>query len=211
MMTNKNKVDLLLEYAKQLFPNAKCELNYSKDYELVIAVMLSSQTTDSSVNKITPLLFNKYQTLVDFKTANYFDIEKIIHPLGLSLTKAKNIVQLSKILVDEYNSKVPFDKIELMKLPGIGNKSAGVIRAEVFNIADLAVDTHILRICKRLKIVESNAKSIDAERALKKCINESEWIKSHHYLIFFGRYHCLAKNPKCQNCKLFDICKTFNV
>ena len=201
-----NKVGTLINYLDELLPNVGCELNYSKDYELVIAVMLSAQTTDAAVNGVTAILFSKYPTLEMLNKASLEEIEAIIKPLGLYKNKAKNIVGICDKLINEFGGKVPSDKTELQKLPGVGNKSAGVIRAEVFKIPDLPVDTHILRITKRLKLASLDDGPFETEIKLKKLIPESRWIKTHHQLIHFGRYHCLARNPKCDNCPLKQWC-----
>ena len=189
-----------------MFPSARCELFYSKDYELVIAVMLSAQTTDKSVNAVTPILFNKYPSLEDLNNAPLEDIEEILKPIGLYKNKAKNLKGIVKDLLERFNGKVPSKKDELMTLPGVGNKTAGVIRAEIFQIPDLPVDTHILRISKRLNLAKKEDEPIDVERKLKKLIPEERWIKSHHQLIHFGRYFCTARNPQCENCKISDMC-----
>ena len=202
----KTNVKPLLDYLDEILPTAKCELLYSKDYELVIAVMLSAQTTDKSVNAVTPILFKKYPTLAALYDAPLEDIEEIIKPIGLYKNKAKNLKGIVKDLVDRFNGVVPSDKDELMTLPGVGNKTAGVIRAEIFQIPDLPVDTHILRISKRLNLAKKDDEPIDVERKLKKIIPEERWIKSHHQLIHFGRYYCLARSPKCENCKISDMC-----
>ena len=197
----------LLVYLDELFPNAYCELNYTKDYELVIAVMLSAQTTDAKVNKVTEVLFNKYKDLNSFANADFNEIEEIVRPLGLSKAKAKNIIGIANSLINEFDSKVPSDKDALQTLPGIGNKSAGVIRAEVFKIPDLPVDTHILRVSKRLNLSDTKDTPLEVENKLKKLIPEDRWIKSHHQQIHFGRYFCLARSPHCKDCKLREFCK----
>ena len=204
---NKNEMKVISSYIDSLFPDAKCELFYSKDYELVIAVMLSAQTTDKAVNNVTKSLFKDYPTLSDINNAPIEEIEEHIKQLGLFKNKARNIKGIAKTLIDEFDGVVPSDKDELQKLPGIGNKSAGVIRCEVFKIPDLPVDTHIIRISNRLGIAKKTDEPIDIERKLKKIIPEESWIKSHHQLIHFGRYFCTARNPKCSECKLRNICK----
>lgn len=210
MKINKSNANIFFEYLDELFFDAHCELNYSKDYELVIAVMLSAQTTDAKVNKVTQVLFNKYPTLEAFKNADFNDVEFIIRPLGLSKNKAKNVIGIASTLLEKYGGVVPNDKDELQKLPGVGNKSAGVIRAEVFKIPDLPVDTHISRVSKRLGIANEKDMPIDIEMKLKKIAPESKWIKLHHQIIFFGRYHCTAKNPHCENCKMCQFCRVFD-
>ena len=206
MMTMKTNIAPLLSYLDELFPNAKCELFYTKDYELVIAVMLSAQTTDKSVNAVTSVLFNKYQSLDALNEAPLEDIENIIKQIGLYKNKAKNLKGIVKDLIERFNYQVPSDKDLLMTLPGVGNKTAGVIRAEIFKIPDLPVDTHILRIAKRLKLAKKDDEPIEVEHKLKKFIPEERWIKSHHQLIHFGRYFCTARSPMCEKCKISDMC-----
>ena len=206
MKMMKTNIKPLLDYLDEILPTAKCELLYSKDYELVIAVMLSAQTTDKSVNAVTPILFKKYPTLNALYDAPLEDIEEIIKPIGLYKNKAKNLKGIVKDLKERFNGVVPSDKEQLMTLPGVGNKTAGVIRAEIFQIPDLPVDTHILRISKRLNLAKKDDEPIDVERKLKKIIPEERWIKSHHQLIHFGRYYCIARSPKCENCKISDMC-----
>ena len=202
----KTNIKPLLDYLDEILPTAKCELLYIKDYELVIAVMLSAQATDKSVNAVTPILFKKYPTLDALYNAPLEDIEEIIKPIGLYKNKAKNLKGIVKDLKERFNGVVPSNKDELMTLPGVGNKTAGVIRAEIFQIPDLPVDTHILRISKRLNLAKKDDEPIDVERKLKKIIPEERWIKSHHQLIHFGRYYCMARSPKCENCKISDMC-----
>lgn len=206
-MTKKEKIDFVLTYIDSLFPNAKCELFYNQDYELAIAVMLSAQTTDKAVNGVTKNLFLHYPTLKDIDEASIDDIGNEIKSLGLYKNKANNIKGIAHKLINEFDGKLPSDKLLLQTLPGIGNKSAGVIRCEVFKIPDLPVDTHIIRITNRLGFANKKDEPIDIEHKLKKLIPEEKWIKTHHQLIHFGRYFCTARNPKCEMCKLKDICK----
>ena len=206
MTMMKTNIVHLLDYLDELFPHASCELFYTKHYELVIAVMLSAQTTDKSVNAVTTVLFNKYKSLDGLNAASLEDIEEILKPIGLYKNKAKNLKGIVKDLIEKFNYVVPSDKDLLQTLPGVGNKTAGVIRAEIFKIPDLPVDTHILRISKRLNLAKKDDEPIDVERKLKKIIPEERWIKSHHQLIHFGRYFCTARSPKCAECKLKDSC-----
>ena len=203
----KEQYSFIADYIDSLFPDAKCELFYQKDYELVIAVMLSAQTTDKAVNQVTESLFKDYSTLKDLDNASLEDIENHIKRLGMYKNKAANIKGIAHVLLADFDGVVPSNKDLLQTLPGIGNKSAGVIRAEVFKIPDLPVDTHIIRITNRLGIAKKSDAPIDIERKLKKIIPEDSWIKSHHQLIHFGRYFCTARSPKCKECKLKDICK----
>ena len=206
MTMMKTNIVHLLDYLDELFPHASCELFYTKDYELVIAVMLSAQTTDKSVNAVTTVLFNKYKSLDELNDASLEDIEEILKPIGLYKNKAKNLKGIVKDLIEKFNYVVPSDKDLLQTLPGVGNKTAGVIRAEIFKIPDLPVDTHILRISKRLNLAKKDDEPIDVERKLKKIIPEERWIKSHHQLSHFGRYFCMARSPKCAECKIKDSC-----
>lgn len=200
-------MEIISNYVDSLFPDAKCELFYNHDYELVIAVMLSAQTTDKAVNVVTQKLFSDFKTLKELDNASLEEIEERIKSLGLYKNKAKNIKGITNKLLTEFSGKVPSDKDLLQTLPGIGNKSAGVVRIEVFKIPDLPVDTHIIRISNRLGIASKNDEPIDIEKKLKKLIPESHWIKTHHQLIHFGRYFCLAKSPKCSECQLKKYCK----
>ena len=203
----KEKYQVIEQYIDSLFPDAKCELFYSKDYELVIAVMLSAQTTDKAVNQVTESLFKDYPSLESLDKASLEDVENHIKRLGMYKNKAANIKGIAHTLLKDFDGVVPSDKELLQTLPGIGNKSAGVIRAEVFKIPDLPVDTHIIRITNRLGIANTKDQPIDIEHKLKKIIPEESWIKSHHQLIHFGRYFCTARSPKCEECKLRNICK----
>ena len=206
-MINKEKMQIISNYVDSLFPNAKCELFYNKDYELAIAVMLSAQTTDKAVNAVTYTLFKDFPTLEALENAPIEEIENRIKRLGLYKNKAANIKGIVHKIITDFNGELPSDKNLLQTLPGIGNKSAGVIRIEIFKIPDLPVDTHIIRISNRLGIADSKDEPIDIERKLKKLIPESCWIKTHHQLIHFGRYFCLARSPKCEQCQLRNICK----
>ena len=203
----KTNISPILSYLDELFPHASCELFYTKDYELVIAVMLSAQTTDKSVNNVTRVLFNKYQSLDELNSAPIEDIEEIIKQIGLYKNKAKNLKGIVKDLIERFNYQVPSDKDLLQTLPGVGNKTAGVIRAEIFKIPDLPVDTHVSRIAKRLDLAKKDDEPIAVERKLKRLIPEDKWIKSHHQFIHFGRYFCTARNPRCAECKIKDYCR----
>lgn len=205
-----DKVKLISNFLDETYPNVGCELKYDKDYELVIAVMLSAQTTDNAVNAVTPALFSKYDSLEKLANAKLEDIEEIIHPIGLYKNKAKNVLATSKKLVEQFNAILPSDKDILQTLPGVGNKTAGVIRCEIFKIPDLPVDTHILRISKRLKLANKEDDPYKVEMKLKKSFDKPNWIKIHHQLIHFGRDICKAQKPNCQKCKLTGICKDFH-
>ena len=205
------KINLILNYLEEILPNAKCELNYNNDYELLIAVMLSAQTTDKKVNAITPILFGKYKSLEELSLADVKDIEKIIHSIGLYKNKAKNVVLIAKDLLNKFDGKVPFEYEDLTSLSGVGRKTSNVIRAELFNIPAIAVDTHVERISKRLLLAEIDDSPYQVEMKLEKTFPKRLHIKIHHQFIHFGRYYCLARNPKCETCKLKDICSHFKL
>lgn len=202
-----DRINTISLYLDELYPNVGCELIYKKDYELAIAVMLSAQATDISVNKVTKVLFEKYNTLEALDSAPLFDIENIIRSIGLYKNKAKNLKSIVHELLTRFNGKLPSDKKELTSLPGIGNKTAGVIRAEIFKIPELPVDTHVSRVSKRLSLAKDADNPDQIEVKLKKLFPVERHIKTHHQLIHFGRYFCLAKNPHCGECRLKEICK----
>ncbi|GAB6660279.1 endonuclease III [Streptococcus uberis] len=189
-----------------MFPEAKGELEWEKPYQLLIAVILSAQTTDKAVNKVTPFLWAKYPNLEDLASANLTDVELILKSIGLYKTKARNIIKTAQILVDNYNGQVPKTHKELETLPGVGRKTANVVLGEVYAIPGIAVDTHVSRVAKRLNISSQDADVKEIEADLMQKIPKKDWVISHHRLIFFGRYHCLAKNPKCEVCPLQSYC-----
>ena len=203
---NKQKINHLLDFLNELFPHAHCELNYQKPYELAIAVMLSAQSTDVSVNKVTAPLFQRFDSLEKLANADIKEVENIIKTIGLYKNKARNVVGIARKLINDFDGQLPSDKEALMTLPGIANKSAGVIRAEIFNIPELPVDTHILRITERLKLRNKSDDATKTEQKLKKIIDEGLYIKTHHQLIHFGRYFCTARKPCCVKCKMQNSC-----
>lgn len=207
-MIKENK-ELLLNYLDEILPNASCELNYSKDYELLLAVMFSAQTTDKKVNEATAKLFKKYDNLLDLNNISLEELEDSIRFIGLYKNKAKNAKKIIETLINEHNGVVPSDMDQLLELPGVGIKTANVVRAELFAIPAIAVDTHVERVSKRLGLINNKATPVDVEKKLEKMFEKDIHIKLHHQLIHFGRYHCLARNPQCANCKLVTFCKYF--
>jgi endonuclease III len=197
----------ILSYLDQQYPNVGCELWYRKDYELLIAVVLSAQTTDQAVNQVTPVLFKRFPSLAALAKANIKQIEEVIQTIGLFRTKAKHIHQLARILIEDYQGRVPSDKRALTSLPGVGNKTANVVRAEIFKIPEIAVDTHVHRLARRLGFTRKQDDVEVTETKLRKAIPESRYIQLHHQLIHFGRYACKAKKPMCQTCGLIAYCK----
>lgn len=195
------------KYLDELFPNPKCELEFNKDYELLIAVVLSAQTTDKRVNSVTRILFSKYPSLDALSEASIEDIGNIIKPIGTYHKKAVFVKEIASILLKDYEGKVPNDRNYLEKMPGVGRKTTNVVLSVLFNEPAIAVDTHVSRVSKRLGLANKNDDVLKIEKKLMKKIDKSNWSRRHHQLVLFGRYYCKAMSPKCEVCKLKDICK----
>lgn len=204
-----NNVEVISKYLDEVFPNPKPELIFHTDYELLIAVMLSAQTTDKRVNMVTKVLFSKYNGLEGLMEANINDLEDIIHPLGSFRKKAQYTKDIASILVNNYNGVVPRDKDILVTLPGIGRKTANVFLSEFYNEPEIAVDTHVERVSKRLKLAYLGDDVLKVELKLQRKFPKSEWSKRHLQLVLFGRYKCKAIKPDCSDCKLKDICRDY--
>ena len=202
---NKNKD--ILNYLNEIIPNPVCELNYNKDYELLIAVMLSAQTKDARVNKVTKVLFNKYDSLKKLKEANIKDIENIIKELGSYHKKSEAVINIAKILDEKYNGKVVNNRKVLENLPMVGRKTTNVVLSELFNEPTIAVDTHVERVSKRLGLVKKDDDVIKIEEKLKRKFDKNIWSKLHKQFVLFGRYYCTSKKPSCNKCKLQIYCK----
>ena len=198
---------LLFSYLDEKYPNAHCELEYSKDYEFLIAVMLSAQTTDKSVNQATAFLFKKYPTVEALASAEFNDVEFIIRHLGMYQVKAKNVIKIAKILVSKYNGKVPRDPEALLAMPGVGNKTKNCVLGELYNEPLLAVDTHMQRVAKRLGIADEKDSVEKIEQKYMSFIPKERVVKTNHQIIWFGRYFCKAMSPECTKCKLREYCK----
>lgn len=210
-MTKQERAKRLIAELSEMFPNAECELDHRNNFELVIAVALSAQTTDKAVNKVTPRLFHQFGTPTLMAQADISEVEHCIQTIGLYKNKAKNIIALAKRLVEEYDSIVPSSVKDLTSLPGVGHKTAEVVRAVGFQIPAFAVDTHVMRIAYRFGFVKKTITDpTEIGKHLKRIFPRELWIQLHHQMIFFGRYHCLARNPKCDTCPLFDVCKYEN-
>lgn len=190
----------------KMFPDAHCELNYNNLYELTIAVMLSAQTTDKAVNLVTPKLFSHYPSLYDLSKADLNDVEEDIKRLGLYHNKAQNIIKMAKEVITRFNGEIPNSLDDLKSLPGVGQKTANVILVEYFHIPRMPVDTHIERVSKRLGLVDEKDTTLQVEQKLMNLFDENKYHQVHHLLLFFGRYHCLSRCPKCDNCTLFKYC-----
>jgi len=203
------KMNEIIEFLDELIPDAKCELNYTKDYELLIAVMLSAQTTDKRVNMVTSILFKKYPTLEDLTKADVNDIIDIIRPIGTFKKKALNIKSISKELLEKQNGTVPNDRKFLESLSGVGRKTTNVVLSNLYNEPCIAVDTHVARVSKRLGLAYNKDDVLTIEKKLTKKIPKDKLNRMHHQLVLFGRYYCKAIKPECNNCKLKDICKYY--
>lgn len=193
------------------YPDARCMLNYNKDYELVIAVMLSAQTTDTAVNKVTSILFERYKSVSELSNAKYEEVYKIIKNLGLAKKKASNVIEIAKILLEKYDGVVPNNRDKLSILPGVGRKTINVILSELFNEDTLAVDTHVSRLAIRLGYAKEGDNPLIIEEKLMKVINCGERKKAHHLLIRHGREICKSQNPKCENCVIKTHCRSFEI
>ena len=195
----------IVDYLDSLIPDPKCELNYNKDYELLIATMLSAQTTDKRVNEVTSILFKKYPSLNDLSNASIDDLIDIVRPLGNYHKKAANIKDIATSLKDI--GCVPNDRAFLESLNGVGRKTTNVVLSNLFDEPVLAVDTHIERVSKRLGLAKPNDSVREVEDKLTKYFKGYNLCRLHHQLLLFGRYYCKAINPNCENCKLKNICK----
>lgn len=200
--------DFFYAYLDELIPNPRCELNYTKDYELLLAVMLSAQTTDVRVNSVTEILFQKYPTLEAFANADIEDIIRIIRPIGTYSKKAKNVIEISKKLL-EVGGVVPNGRAYLEQLPGVGRKTANVVLSNIYDVPCIAVDTHVERVSKRLGFAREKDNVLTVEKKLTKLIPPEKLNKMHHQILLFGRYYCKARNPLCDTCKLKEQCKYY--
>ncbi len=201
-----NKEEDVISFLKEKYPDAKTSLVFSSPFECLIAISLSAQSTDKAVNGVTPNLFTNFPDAKTLANANIEDVEKIIHPLGLYHNKAKNIISLSKALTDKYNGILPFNKDELVSLPGVGNKTACVFLLEMNKGNYFPVDTHISRISYRLSYAKKDEEPIKIQKILEKKFPEDEWNYLHHAFIYFGREICKANKPSCELCKLKKYC-----
>ena len=197
---------LLIKEMERLYPQAECALNFENTFQLLIAVVLSAQTTDKSVNNITPELFAKYPDAKALAAADQDELETILRTIGMYRTKAKNIKALAEMLDREYGGEVPADYEKLIALPGVGRKTANVVLSVGFNIPRIAVDTHVFRLANRIGLT-AEKDVLKTELALMKAIPEENWILMHHALIWHGRRVCIARNPKCGECTLGQWCR----
>lgn len=197
----------IIEFLDEIIPNPKCELEYNKDYELLIATMLSAQTTDKRVNMVTKVLFKKYPTLEALRDADVEELKRIIKPIGTFNKKALNIKSIAHELLDKSNGIVPNNRTLLESLSGVGRKTTNVVLSNIYNIPCIAVDTHVARVSKRLGIAKEKDDVSIIEKKLNKIFKNEDLCRLHHQLVLFGRYHCKAINPECSSCKLKKYCK----
>lgn len=191
-----------------VFPNAKIELNFANDFELLIATVLSAQTKDVYVNAVTPTLFAKYPTANKLANAKNKDVENIIHMTGFFRVKTTNIINISKKIDKDFQGVIPKSLKDLISLPGVGRKTANVILGNLFNIPGLVVDTHFMRLSQRLQLSKSKNPYI-VEREIGKLIPSSKWIKLSHLFVFQGRRICLARKPLCNICSIKHLCPSY--
>nr|WP_300001834.1 endonuclease III [Tissierella sp.] len=205
---NDDEIKLVLEILKELYPDARAELNYSNPFELLVATILSAQCTDIRVNKTTEKLFKELKNPKDYVELGEEELGKKIFSCGFYKNKSKNIVATSRILLEEYDSKVPETIEELMTLPGVGRKTANVVASNVFGIPAIAVDTHVFRVSNRIGLADS--KDVwETEKDLMENIPRSQWTDTHHRIIFHGRRVCKSRSPLCEECELRQYCKFY--
>ena len=206
MMINK-----IIDYLDYLFPNPKCELEYNKDYELLLAIVMSAQTTDKRVNMVNRVLFGKYDSLEKLSKADIKDIESIIRPIGTYKKKAIFIKEIVNRLISDNIKIIPNDREYLSSLPGVGRKTINVFLSVIYNEPLVAVDTHVNRVSKRLNLADEDDNVLEVENKLNYLFPKDSLGKIHHQLVFFGRYKCKSINPLCDDCKLKDICKYYSI
>lgn len=205
-MLSKSKTLWAIHEMMRASPEAVGALHSDTPFHLLMAVMLSAQATDVSVNKVTPQLFARFPDPAALAAAEIPEIEAYIRSIGLYHNKAKHLKACAEEILTRFNGAVPDNRADLVTLPGVGRKTANVVLGDAFNKPAFAVDTHVSRIAKRLRIVKQSASVREVEDALMDRIPEAEWVRGHHTMIFFGRYQCMARNPKCVTCPLLEIC-----
>lgn len=204
------EADKCLDILEETYPDAHCELDHKSPFELLVATILSAQCTDIRVNKVTSEMFKKYNKPEDFANMDINKLEGLIKECGLFRNKAKNIKASSSVILENYNGEVPNTISELMKLPGVGKKTANVVASTAFGVPAIAVDTHVFRVSNRIGFVhEKNV--LDTEKALQNKIDKSRWTKAHHLFIFHGRRCCTARSPRCESCTINKFCRSYEV
>lgn len=209
-MTKKERYRAVIDYFKEQIPVAETELMYDNPFQLLVAVILSAQCTDKRVNMTTPAIFAKYPTAVELSKASFDELFPYIKSISYPNNKTKHLIGMANMLLEQFNGEVPMKVEQLVKLPGVGRKTANVITSVVDQQPNMAVDTHVFRVSKRLKLVTEKASTpLAVEKELIKYIPEELVHKAHHWLILHGRYTCLARSPKCESCGLTQLCKYY--
>ncbi len=209
-MTTKERYQGVIEYFKATMPSPETELHYRTPYELLVAVILSAQCTDKRINMVTPALFEAYPTPYDMAKATVDDIFQYIKSVTFPNNKSKSLLGMANMLVDKYNGEVPASIDELVKIPGVGRKTANVILSVVFNQATMAVDTHVFRVSNRIGLTDNSPNPLATEKTLVKNFPQELIATAHHWLILHGRYVCTARKPNCPKCGLKPFCKYFS-
>ena len=207
---NKNKAIEIIKILKNFYPDATCSLDFSTPFQMLVAVVLSAQCTDERVNKTTPELFAKYPTVYDFDKIDLHTLEEIIHPCGFYKNKAKNLKAAARYIIENYNGEVPQNMEDLIKIPGVGRKSANVIMLEAFNNPQgIAVDTHAKRISNKIGF-SKESDPLKIEEDLIKLIPKEYFYDVNHLLVWHGRKTCSSRKPNCENCPIKDLCENAN-
>lgn len=208
-MTKKERFDHFIQYFKEHQPDPDTELVYSTDYELVVAVILSAQCTDKRVNMVTPEVFSAYPDFRSLAHAQFEDLQPLIASVSYPNNKTKHLIKMASMVVETFNGKLPKDQEQLIKLPGVGRKTANVVASVLFNKPAIAVDTHVFRVANRIGLTTNAKTPLQTEKQLEKHIPKELWGKAHHWLILHGRYICKARKPLCHECNLTEICKYY--
>ena len=202
-------ISIFIDYLNCLYPNPICELKFNKDYELLIAIVMSAQTTDKRVNMVNEILFSKYDSLDKLNSADIDDIENIIKPIGTYKKKSIFIKEIVSRLINDNISIIPNDRKYLESLPGVGRKTTNVFLSVIYSEPAIAVDTHVDRVSKRLALAGDCDNVLEVEKKLMKKIPKDKWCKVHHQMVLFGRYKCKSRSPECRECLLKDMCKYY--
>jgi len=208
-ISKKSRFKFVIDYFSNNNPNAETELEYSTAYELIVAVILSAQCTDKRVNILTPILFEKYPDLNELSKAREKDVYEIIKSCSYPNSKSRNLIGMAKMVMEKFNGVIPEDTGDLMKLPGVGRKTANVIASVIYEKPALAVDTHVFRVSARIGLTTNAKTPLDAENQLVKHIPENKIAIAHHWLILHGRYICKARNPLCPECQIKPVCRYY--
>lgn len=209
MKINSYDIKDILDVFRAIYPDPKCELNYENPFQLLVATVLAAQATDKKVNEVTAALFKKYKSPEDFVALTENELAQEIKSINFYKTKARNILSLCRILVEEFDGEVPRNREDLVRLPGVGRKTANVVLSNAFDIPAIAVDTHVHRVSNKLGLVDTE-NVLATELELQKIIPKEQWNRAHNYLVLHGRYVCNAKKPKCEICNLNPFCRSFN-